>query len=320
LASIHYPSAERLKEFNELVAAEKAAKAKKLGVWVNYDEEAEKAAALAAKSDATESTVGIGKSYEVIVTEVIDGSRFYAQIVNAESAGLEELVSQLTELSVTEGTGLPLYQPRVGELVRGNFTADDRWYRAKVIEIKGDKYKLQYIDYGNSEVVPASRIRQLPSNSNTLPHQAQLANLAYIKPLKEDNDHAGESREVLRDLAEGKKLHATLEYRDGNVLFLTLTDGDLNVTLEMLRKGVAHLVQARKRFLSIPLFVALREAEEEAKRRRLNIWYYGDLADSDEDEREAAPKKGGGKAAPAGKDAKPAAAPAAAAEKGGKKK
>jgi hypothetical protein len=81
----------------------------------------------------------------------------------AESAGLEELVTQLTELSVKEGS-MPPIAPKVGAVVRGLFPADNRWYRAKVAEINGDKYKLFYVDYGNVRSLPVPpRLSLFPS-------------------------------------------------------------------------------------------------------------------------------------------------------------
>lgn len=295
-AKLHYPSAERLKEYKEFSAAEEAAKAKRIGVWKSYDPEAEKAKAEAEAAATGEVLVGTGKVHEFIVTEVIDGSRLFIQQVSAESAGLDELVNQLTELSVSEGGGLPLLTPRVGEYVRAQFSQDDKWYRAKVLEVSAGKYKLLYVDYGNSEVVPQARIRTLPVEFNTtkLPDQAQRAAIAFLKPLKEDNDNSGDARELLKEIAAGRKLNGTIEYKDANGIYVTLTDpadGDLNVAVEMVRNGLARIERrGARRHQSNTTYQAIKEAEEEAKRRRMGIWYYGHAADSDEDEKEL-PKK-----------------------------
>jgi staphylococcal nuclease domain-containing protein 1 len=315
-AYIHYGSAEKLKEFKEFQTAEEGAKSKRLGYWKNYDEEAEKAK-LAASAEAGDHGALQGKKIEVIVTEIVDGARLHVQIVGPEHAGLDELVNQLTELSVSEGN-MPPITPKVGDLVRGFFPGDNRWYRAKVTEIEGGKYTLFYVDYGNTEVVAADQVRVLPANSDlkALPAQAQLAALAFIKPLKEDSENSKEAKEALADLAGGKKLQATVEYKDANAIYLTLVDphDNFNISLDLVQQGYARMERGRRRHQANPTYVALREAEDKAKQRRIGIWYYGDIPDSDEDEREA-PKKGAptGKA---GKDVK--GAPAAAVS--GKKK
>lgn len=156
MAYVHHASAERMRDGRDLIAAEEAAKQKKAGVWKNYDEEEEKRKAAAAEEASSSAGGAWGASrqtgpqpVEVVVTEIVNGARMYVQVVGAEAAGLDELVSSLTELSVSEGGGLPLLTPKAGDLVRGHFTEDDQWYRAKVLEAKGDKFTLQYIDYGN---------------------------------------------------------------------------------------------------------------------------------------------------------------------------
>ena len=48
------------------------------------------------------------------------------------------------------------------------------------------------------------KIRSLPANSDlkALPAQAQLAALAFVKPLKEDSDYAKEARDELKYVLE----------------------------------------------------------------------------------------------------------------------
>lgn len=320
LASVHYPSAERMRDGKDLIAAENSAKSKKAGVWKNWDEEAEKAklAALAESSDTGLSKPGQPQNVEVVVTEIVDGSRLYVQVVGQEAAGLEELVHSLTELSLSEGGGLPLVNPKVGDLVRGQFSEDQQWYRAKVLEVSGNKYKLQYVDYGNSEYVPAERIRLLPPNFHALPAQAQYAGLAFVKPLKEDNESYGEAKQYLKEIAGGKKLIGAIEYRDQGVIFLTLQDNveGFNIAHEMVRVGLARLDRRRRRFLSDPTYLALREEEDKAKSKHVGMWFYGDIPDSDEDEGPSVrPTQKGGKPQPAAAGAKEAAAAAPAPKK-----
>lgn len=78
-----------------------------------------------------------------------------------------------------------------GDVLLGQFTVDDTWYRAKVEEVFADneiavwphcfflvfvvcvcvsftrttRSKVRYVDYGNAEVLPRNRLRSLPVNS-----------------------------------------------------------------------------------------------------------------------------------------------------------
>jgi tudor domain-containing protein 2 len=81
---------------------------------------------------------------DVIVTEIIDANHFYVQIVGAEAEQLEELMKELSIAELGEA-----YTPKKGELVRAQFSADDRWYRAKVLDVLPDGARVLYVDYGN---------------------------------------------------------------------------------------------------------------------------------------------------------------------------
>lgn len=48
----------------------------------------------------------------------------------------------------------------LNEKIQAKFTEDGRWYNASVKEIKGDKFKVFYLDYGNAEWLPASELRK----------------------------------------------------------------------------------------------------------------------------------------------------------------
>lgn len=49
----------------------------------------------------------------------------------------------------------------VGDICEGHFTEDDTWYMCEIQEVldNGARFKVIYTDYGNSEIIPASRVR-----------------------------------------------------------------------------------------------------------------------------------------------------------------
>ena len=57
------------------------------------------------------------------------------------------------------------------------------------------------------------------------------------------------------DLAGGKKLQATIEYKDAGAVYLTLVDpqDNLNVAFEMVQGGFARLERSRRRHLGNPV-------------------------------------------------------------------
>lgn len=219
---------------------------------------------------------------DVVVTEIVDGSTFYVQVVTQEAEQLEELMKNLA----VEDSQEP-HKPLEGELVKAQFTADDAWYRALVLGVDNDQCKVQYVDYGNSEIIPISRIRKLSNVYHNLPSQAKKAVLAYIKtPSLDDEDELGkESAEFLKDLVWGKTMMANVEKRDGEVLHLSLGDREykVHVNAALLRAGLAKVDRIRgEQFREI--LEKLREEETKARHSHLGIWKYGDPGSDEEDE------------------------------------
>lgn len=98
-----------------------------LQVWEKYDPTAEAAAEKASTSDTK------GEVLNVRVTEVVDGSRFYAQIES--DTRLQSLEQQLEALKLKEKVLPPgAFAPKRGDLVLGQFTLDDSFARALVVE------------------------------------------------------------------------------------------------------------------------------------------------------------------------------------------
>jgi ATP-binding cassette subfamily F protein 3 len=48
----------------------------------------------------------------------------------------------------------------VGSTVQAKYSADGKWYKAQVKAVKGAEYQVLYVDYGNTEFVPAASVRK----------------------------------------------------------------------------------------------------------------------------------------------------------------
>ncbi|CAN0552588.1 unnamed protein product, partial [Ectocarpus sp. 12 AP-2014] len=61
----------------------------------------------------------------------------------------------------------PLFKTlRAGETVEAQWTADDKWYNARVVQsihtgFEIARYKVRYMEYGNEETISWTRIRRL---------------------------------------------------------------------------------------------------------------------------------------------------------------
>ena len=54
------------------------------------------------------------------------------------------------------------------------------WYRVKVLKVKGDTAHIEYLDYGDTGLVPTSNLRSIPSRFLELPFQVCSVILAYF--------------------------------------------------------------------------------------------------------------------------------------------
>ena len=68
------------------------------------------------------------------------------------------------------------------------FTADDAWYRARITQCYTDALTVQviYVDFGNFETLPASRLCLLRREHAELPMLAVLCTLEGVKPSNQE--------------------------------------------------------------------------------------------------------------------------------------
>lgn len=270
---------------SEMIIAEDIAKRAKKNLWQDYDEAAEEAKKKERLAEDKERKKPKQEYIDVVVTEIVDGTTFYVQIVGAEAEKLEDLMKKLAAEDSTEP-----YKPNRDELVKAQFS-DDAWYRAKVIKVINDEYQVQYVDYGNSEIIPATRIRKLPNEFKALPFQAVKAVLAYLKTPPVEDEYGREAAEFLKELVWGKTMMANIERRDlEGVLHLSLGDREsqVHVNAALLRAGLARVDKVRGDQYR-EMLDKLREEESKARSTHSGIWEYGDPG-SDEDEEDKRPK------------------------------
>eukprot|EP01117_Protostelium_nocturnum_P000963 TRINITY_DN11291_c0_g1_i1.p1 TRINITY_DN11291_c0_g1~~TRINITY_DN11291_c0_g1_i1.p1 ORF type:complete len:937 (+),score=382.46 TRINITY_DN11291_c0_g1_i1:147-2957(+) len=273
----------------EYEACEDAAKRQRKALWKNYDPqvEEEKRKARFAEREGKEGSSKEKKVVDVKVTEVVNGNEFFVQIVGPkedavnESKKLEELMKNLS----VEDAADPSFKPTNGSLVKSKFSEDDTWYRAKVVRVHKDgKIEVKYVDYGNSEIVDASRLAKLDPAHATLKPQAKLARLAFLKAPALNDDFGEDAAEYLSELVFGQDIVANIEYEDDDALYLSVFDRDSNqyVNAAMVNAGLSRLESVRgKQYESV---ISTLKGEEAAARQKHNgIWQHGDI-DSDDDE------------------------------------
>ncbi|GFR13574.1 RING finger protein 17 [Trichonephila clavata] len=95
---------------------------------------------------------------------------------------LANLIFEMNETYETNNTLLhSIYAPHIGMICAARYSLDKQWYRAKVIGLPGGaKVKVQYVDFGNCEIIHHKYLRKLFDKFFKLNIQAISCKLAQV--------------------------------------------------------------------------------------------------------------------------------------------
>eukprot|EP00246_Nothoceros_aenigmaticus_P000016 TRINITY_DN10013_c0_g1_i1.p1 TRINITY_DN10013_c0_g1~~TRINITY_DN10013_c0_g1_i1.p1 ORF type:complete len:994 (+),score=218.35 TRINITY_DN10013_c0_g1_i1:98-3079(+) len=298
LAKLHpLFSADRTTEGQFLVLAEQKAKKQLLKVWEGYVE-GESQVASAAPADGAQK-----QELVVRVTEVLGGGKFYVQTVSdTRTASIQQQLEALRVQDKPFGG----FTPKRGEIVISQFSGDETWNRALIVNVPREnptapkaEYEVFYIDFGNQETVPFSKLRPLDGSVSTATGLAQLCSLAWIKVPELDENFGVDAAEYLCNTICNKTFTAIVEDKDttggkvkgqgtGSRLIVTLKSSDTNssINADLLENGYARVEKkgrwdAKEKLTALD---SLGEHQDIARKARLNIWEYGDVESDEEDQ------------------------------------
>ncbi|CAH8532866.1 unnamed protein product [Heterobilharzia americana] len=236
------------------------------------------------------------------------GLRFFAQHLS-DAATLIKISQALNSQSFPSFP--PEHYPKKGSLCIACFSLDNCWYRARVIRSSPKSISVQFIDFGNEEVIEAaefsSRLSPLPSGSlMQLPPQVKEYRLAFVQLPPDAADRAFSER-AFCDLVENKEVRLAVQYESvpcGNesvkpvpavTLLLSTVDcgssgsscsNDIDISESLLSNGLVCVEPIQPMLLKrLPrnLLHKYLNAQALAKKERKNIWRYGDFrADVDQ--------------------------------------
>ncbi|KAJ4298622.1 hypothetical protein N0V88_003652 [Collariella sp. IMI 366227] len=303
LASVHKYSAEKSGNAAELFAAEKRAKEARKGMWHDWDpsQDAEQEET-AAEEPVADSSVTIEKKpadyRDIIVTNIDANGKIKVQEIGRGTDALESLMEQFRQFHINPTNSATLKDaPKTGDYVAAQFSEDGEWYRARIRsnDRAAKVAEVVYIDYGNSEKQPWSKLRPLTQAQFTvqkLKPQAVDTQLSFVQ-LPASPDYLADAINYLYELTEGKRLVGCFDYVDAKegISYVTIFDpkaeGADKVTESVNRRVVldGHALVARKlkawerSKVFEPILKNLKEAEVEAKEGRRGIWEYGDITE-----------------------------------------
>nr|GLL21474.1 ribonuclease TUDOR 1 isoform X1 [Ipomoea trifida] len=298
---------DKIPDAHLLAQAEQLAKRQKLKIWENYIEGEEVSTGPVVERRQKEEL-------KVAVTEVLGGGKFYVQSVADQKVA--SIQKQLASLNLQEAPVIGAFNPKKGDIVLAQFSADNSWNRAMIVnaprgavESLNDKFEVFYIDYGNQEVVPYSQLRPADASVSSASGLAQLCSLAFIKVPGLEDDYGQDAAIHLSELVLNapKEFKAVIEEKDtsggkvkgqgtGTVFMVTLVDpeADVSINAMLLKDGLARL-EKRRRWIPKESLEELEKAQKEAREKRRGMWEYGDVDSDDEDSAAPPARKAAGK-------------------------
>jgi staphylococcal nuclease domain-containing protein 1 len=308
LSSVHDYSASQSGNANALYQAEETAKKLRKNIWANFEESPEvpEEPTVSPKEEAL-------ALFEIVVSEIAPNGNLFVQKAGASLKQLESMMGAFSAFHNSAGQQVVApFTPKAGDYCSAQFSEDKKWYRARVQRVNGvNSYSITYIDFGNSESVPGSRLRPLPPQFSIqkLQPQAMEAKLAYIDLATEESDFSKEAVAELIALVKGRQLAAHVVGKPHNgitsiVVYGKTSAGVESVNEKLVQSGLAsvnrsiakkfELEQRQKIRANASLYLRgntsqpksdlqkLMDAQEEAKSNRMNIWQYGDFTQDDD--------------------------------------
>ncbi|MFT7799310.1 staphylococcal nuclease domain-containing protein 1 [Arapaima gigas] len=280
LSKVHF-TAERSSYYKTLQSAEDGARQRKEKIWANYKEKPAEELV-----QVTEEKERIANYKPVYVTEITDSLHFYTQDVETGTQ-LENLMETMRAEIASHPPVEGSYTPRRGDYCISKF-ADGEWYRARVEKVESPaKVHVFYIDYGNRETVPSTRLAALSPafNVRTLPAQATEYTFAYIQVPQDEDARADVVDCVVRDIQNTQCL-LNVEYVGPTCPHVTLQFSDTkdDVGLGLVKEGLVMVDVQKEKHLQKMVRHHFVGRLRRVSPFQLNIWRYGDFRADDADE------------------------------------
>ncbi|CAJ1073594.1 ATP-dependent RNA helicase TDRD9 [Xyrichtys novacula] len=192
--------------------------------------------------------------FPVNVTEVFEVGKFWGFM--ADEASLQKQRSLTGEINrrTLHPVTVSLY-PNL--LCLAHYSEDESlgsYYRAKILHIGGNKVEVFFLDFGDTEVVDLSSLREIPSDLLNHPFQAQEFKVAEMRPSAQSiilgNQWSSSARSRFYSLVSGQtllvKLYSILHDVMHVQLLINTETTDTTVLDIMVEEG--HAVKAEESF------------------------------------------------------------------------
>ena len=239
------------------------------------------------------------KNATVKLSEIRNGSNFFIQIVGDEA--VDVIDKSMRIFTADNGTSGAPCDLKVGKTVAALFDdgSGKLWYRARILERKGPKAKVLFVDYGNVSLLPiASHLRPLDIQLGVdrIPAIARECTLALTKTRGLDDDEGVDAAKFLQQTSWGSEMRARIFCENEGKLVVGLynTNSTTSINEQLVAEGLARVSKKKEVEVLCERLVSsqgltdfseqLSAAEESARRSRIGMWRYGDVGDDDEED------------------------------------
>ncbi|XP_054900316.1 tudor domain-containing 6 isoform X2 [Poeciliopsis prolifica] len=180
-----------------------------------------------------------GTVVDVYVSHCDSPLSFFVQHVS-EEVDLFSLVEKLNNPDSTSKSS-PIKDVQPGDLVKAEFADDLSWYRAVVKEtLEHARALVEFIDFGNTAVMPISKMEQLPKSLLLLPVYSTHCMLKDAVVLGEEKVFEPHVLSAFKDVIGScgdKVLKCQFIKQVGSVWEVTLEDGALDIGCKLSTEG-----------------------------------------------------------------------------------
>uniref|UniRef100_A0A8C5T4H4 Tudor domain containing 1 n=1 Tax=Malurus cyaneus samueli TaxID=2593467 RepID=A0A8C5T4H4_9PASS len=184
--------------------------------------------------------LSIGEEFSAVVSHIQNPETFFCQRMQS-ARQLAELEASLNEYCGKFPSN-PSFRPAAGNACCAQFTEDNLWYRAAVTAYASeDTVLVDYMDYGNSDSLPLTRLRPMIPSLMNLPAQAIRCGLAGVKPPL--GTWTSEGVSYMKKLVKDKVLTVKVVDKESSRSVVELTDAsvtpEVNISSLLIEEGCA---------------------------------------------------------------------------------
>ncbi|NXN89836.1 TDRD1 protein, partial [Bombycilla garrulus] len=224
-----------------------------------------------ANSVAKFASLSIGDEFYGVVSHIQNPDTFFCQQMQS-ARQLAELEASLNEYC-DKFSSSPSFHPAAGNMCCAQFTEDNLWYRAIVTSYTSeDTVLVDYMDYGNSDCLPLTKLRPIIPSLMDVPAQAIRCSLAGVKPPL--GTWTSEGISYMKKLVKDKVFTVKVVDKESSRSVVELTDASgtpaVNISSLLIKEGCA----AEELSLALPAARGsdVEQASGDARNKRMCKW------------------------------------------------